>query len=324
MLYYLCIYYIILVYMGGVMYHFIINPNSRSSRGLFLWEKIKSRLEEKNIEYLSHITSHSKDASKIVSEITINNTKTIIIVVLGGDGTLNEVINGVTSFKNVILGYIPIGSSNDFARSLRLSTKPLEALNTILNPKYFKSIDYGILTTDEGTKNFIVSSGIGYDASVCLEINHSPIKKLLNKIGLGKFTYAALGIKQIFDYKPSDTTIILNDQEKILVKNMLFCSIHNLKYEGGGFLFCPHADCTDNTLDICVVENVSILKILLLLPLAFFGKHLLFKGIKNYKCNKIVVFSNSALPVHTDGEPIKKQIEISATCSKEKIRIITG
>lgn len=307
------------------MYHFIINPDSQSGKGLILWKKIRRRLDELEVSYHFYITSRSHDATKIAEEITMIETEnTRIITVLGGDGTLNEVINGISSFYNILLGFIPVGSSNDFARSLHLSTEPLEALEHILNPKHYKTIDYGVLSSDRASRNFIVSSGIGYDASVCSAADTSPFKNIFNKISLGKFTYAMLGIRMLFRYKPVDAYILLDHGKKISVKNMLFASIHNQKYEGGGFMFCPNADNTDNLLDICVVENISRLKILFLLPLAFLGKHVYFKEIKNYRCKTIELTAASPLPVHTDGESFKKREYIHASCAEEKICIITG
>lgn len=307
------------------MYHFIVNPQSRSRKGMSIWQQIKFKLDSLNIKYAAHLTSRSHEAVQIAREITLIETaKTNIIVILGGDGTLNEVINGISSFDNIILGYIPIGSSNDFAKGLELSMDPMEALSIILNPKSYKTIDYCVLNYGKSSKNFIVSSGIGYDASVCSIINTSPIKKFLNYIGLGKFGHAVIGIKEIFGYCPSDATILLDNNTTISVKNMLFTSIHNLKYEGGGFLFCPKADGSDDMLDLCVVENISKLKFLLLLPFAFFGKHILFKEIKNYKCKQVEIRTSTPLPVHTDGETITAQTHIFAACNKEKICVITG
>ena len=307
------------------MYHFIINPNACSSRGILLWKEIKSVLNKENVEFNSYITSHSHNATEIAREITtIETSKQNIIVILGGDGTLNEVINGITSFKNLIIGYIPTGSSNDFARSLKLKTKPLEALECVLHPKQYKKIDYGILRTENGPKNFIVSAGMGYDASVCEEANISSAKTFLNKLRLGKLTYATLGIKKLFSYSPEDAEIILDKTKTIKVKNMLFTSIHNNRYEGGGFLFCPKADNSDGLLDICVAENISSLKFLFSLPLAFFGKHLIIKGVENYRCKEIEIKSTTPRPIHTDGETLQRQLHISASCGDDQICIITG
>lgn len=307
------------------MYHFIINPNSCSNRGLLQWKEIKAKLTKDNVSFLSHITSHSHNATEIAREITtIETSKKTIIVILGGDGTLNEVINGLSSFKNIVIGYIPTGSSNDFARALKLKTKPLEALECILHPKTFKKIDCGILKTAEGTRNFIVSSGIGYDASVCEESMTSSAKTFLNKFRLGKLTYTALGIKMLYSYTPEDATIILDKTNTIQIKKMLFTSIHNNKYEGGGLLFCPKADNSDGLLDICVAQNISKLKFLAALPLAFFGKHTIMKGIDNYRCKSIEVRVPSPRPVHTDGETVERQTVISASCGKEQLYVITG
>ncbi len=305
------------------MYHFIINPNSCSSKSLKKWKEIKSKLTREKVNFESHITSKSRNACQIAREITaIETSKKNILVILGGDGTLNEVINGITSFENLILGYIPTGSSNDFARSLRLKTNIMDALECVLHPKKYAHLDYGVLSTKDDSKNFLVSSGIGYDAAVCEEANKSSAKNFLNVFGLGKLTYGVLGIKNVFSYQPKNATITIDNSSTFKVNNMLFTSIHNNRYEGGGFLFCPDADSSDGILDLCVTENISKLKFLVSLPFAVFGKHTIFKGVETYRCNSVEIQTDNPLPVHTDGETIDRQTKISVKCGNEKICII--
>ena len=85
-----------------------------------------------------------KDAGKIASEITEDGQEHMFVV-LGGDGTLNEVLSGIKSLEKVTLGYIPIGSSNDFARGTGIPGDPFEALDTILSPKKVEKMDIGVL-----------------------------------------------------------------------------------------------------------------------------------------------------------------------------------
>ena len=98
-----------------MIYHFIVNPRARSGLGEMLWKQLEPELCRKRIDYQIHLTTKKKDAGKIASKITEDGQEHMFVV-LGGDGTLNEVLSGIKSLEKVTLGYIPIGSSNDFAR----------------------------------------------------------------------------------------------------------------------------------------------------------------------------------------------------------------
>ena len=163
------------------MYYFIINPNSSSGKSSRFWWLIKEELDKNKIPYSVHFSREEGHASQLTSEICSKSEEIKNIVVLGGDGTLNEVINGISDFSKIILGYIPSGSSNDLARSLNIPKKPLKALEKILNPKKIQYFDLGLMHFPDSnlpSRKFICSSGIGYDASVCHEVQRSSLRKI--------------------------------------------------------------------------------------------------------------------------------------------------
>lgn len=127
------------------MYHFIINPKSRTGTGLKVWHIVQAAVDEKKVEYTHHFTHHEFHATKIAENICSTYSGIKNIIVLGGDGTVNEVINGIDNYNEVILGYIPSGSSNDLARSLKISKDPLVVLDRILAGKHFEYVDHGIV-----------------------------------------------------------------------------------------------------------------------------------------------------------------------------------
>ena len=94
------------------MYSFIINPNARSGKGLRAWKLIEHRLEEKSVPYQVFFTKYQGHATQIARTLTQEKDCRSLIV-LGGDGTLNEAVNGIADLARVTLGYIPIGSSNE-------------------------------------------------------------------------------------------------------------------------------------------------------------------------------------------------------------------
>lgn len=307
------------------MYHFIINPKSSSGRGIRYWWTVKDELEKRQIPYTSVLTQHTGHAVNLARQICSDYPGIKNIVILGGDGTVNEVINGITDYDKVLLGYIPSGSSNDLARSLSIPRDPIEALNHILKPIHFKYLDYGqIIFPDHETapRKFICSSGIGYDASVCLEVQESPLKKSLNRFGAGKFVYIAIAMKQLLTAKRMDATVIVDKHKKSTYHKVLLISSMIHKYEGGGLLMAPHADPTDHKLSVCLVHGMSRIKALFLLGTIFTGKHIHFKGVEAFHCSEIEITADLNSAVHADGEVPLVCSHIKVSCIPQQIRMI--
>lgn len=304
------------------MYTFIVNPHARSGLGQEVWDALEAALKRENIPYEVFFTKYQKHATNITSQIT-SDGKEHTIVALGGDGTVNEVVNGIRDFEKTTFGYIPVGSGNDFARGLKLPTEPLEALHTILKRPCLHPVNVGELSYKDKKRKFAVSAGIGFDADICHEVVVSRVKFILNKIKLGKLTYVFVALHRLFATKPCKVTVTMDGGKPVTFSSVYFVAMMNQQYEGGGVRFCPKAKNDDDRLDIIIASNVSKLKVLLLLPLAFFGLHVHFKGVTVASCRQIEICAENTLPVHTDGEPIFLQRRVSALCIPQKLRVIT-
>lgn len=303
------------------MYTFIVNPNARTGLGLKTWKTLELILKERGISYQVFFTKYQKHATRITRRLT-EEKKQRMIIVLGGDGTINEVVNGISDLSETTLGYIPIGSSNDFARGMGLSTDPVSALEHILFPTRFAYVNIGVLNYQNKKRRFAVSSGFGFDAGVCHQILVSNLKKILNRLHLGKLSYAGVAIRRILALTPRQMTLILDHDRHIIFDRVYFAAAMNQKVEGGGFKFCPKADPSDDMLDVIVVAGLSKLKILTLLPTAFKGWHIHFKGVYTYRCKEAEFRSENPLPVHTDGEPVFLQRHVNLSLEKEHLRLI--
>ncbi|MDI9510115.1 MAG: diacylglycerol kinase family lipid kinase [Clostridiales bacterium] len=309
------------------MYHFIINPKSSSGKGIKYWWTVKKELDSQKIAYTADFTQDEGHATELTRQVC-NRYKSIKnIIILGGDGTVNEVINGIDNYDEVLLGYIPSGSSNDLARSLGIPKNPIKALSNILKPKQFLYLDYGEISfLDKNQKlksrKFGCSSGAGYDAAVCHEVQSSVLKKRLNKYGLGKFIYLAIAIKQIFSVKFLDATVTLDGVKKGKYKNILLVSSMIHKFEGGGLRMAPKASPTDGKLDVCLVHGLPRPIVLLLMPTIIFGKHIYFKGVEYFKCSSIEIDFDKKAAIHTDGEAPTHSSHMMIRCNPRKIRMI--
>ena len=305
------------------MYYFIVNPKSSSGKGAKIWDALEQKLRKKKISYEVFFTKGILHAAELANTL-INSKTPCTIVAVGGDGTANEVINGLAAGSGITFGYIPTGSSNDLARGLGLPSDPLQALEIILNPTRIHDMRIGINSSGTAARHFAVSTGIGFDAAVCHEALHSRLKKILNKFRLGKLTYTGIALRQLIRLKPSAMELVLDNQKKFFYRNVYLISVMNVKYEGGGLMFCPEAVSDDDYLDICVVENISKFNMLRLLPLAFQGKHIHAKGVHIFRCHTAVIRSDVSLPVHTDGEYHGHRDHITVTLDTAHLSFITG
>lgn len=303
--------------------YFIVNPSSSSNNGKLLWDRIKKYLSDNNIDCEIFITENKYDATKFAYDITsTDNDNQKLLVVFGGDGTLNEVLNGIVYFDNLMFCYIPSGSGNDFARGMNLKFDIETSMDSIVNPMLFKEIDYGVINYNNTTRRFIVSSGIGYDACICERVNSSKLKQYLNKVKLGKLSYLVFGVLQMIKLRLTSADITLSSGQKMHFDRLLFSSAHILPYEGGGFKFCPDANGSDDYIDICIAGNLSKLKMLFLIPIAKFGKHVGFKGINVYRCKTAEIKCNKKMAVHTDGETWEHTKNIIFACGTNKIKLV--
>lgn len=323
------------------MYYIIVNPASKTGKGKKIWAELEPVLIEKKIEYKVLFSKKAGHVIYLVHELCehiLSKSKEALLnlIVLGGDGTLNESLQGITDFSRVRIGYIPTGSSNDFARDMKYPETPLECLNNILDCREPKIMDLGLLeykkeakssssSTDNSTigkRYFDVSCGIGYDAAICEEALSSPIKKFLNHFGLGKLVYLIISLKQLISTKNGDCTMTLDESNKIELPNFLFVASMIHQYEGGGFMFCPNADYHDGVIDICAVSDISKFTVLKALPKALKGKHFVYKGIEKYSASKITIETANPCWVHTDGEIPANSTSITLTCLKDTLQIL--
>lgn len=304
-------------------YYFIVNPGSRTGNGRELWNKLEEKIKKSGIEYEVFFTEKDKGATEIAKSICSQHPEMKRIVMAGGDGTANEVVNGLEGYSNIILGYIPTGSSNDLARGLGIRQDPEAALDRVLKPKEFKDIDHGFADFgDEGSRKFAVSSGIGYNADICYQADTSKLKCFLNKIHLGKMIYYILGFKNIFTNKRAKAKIVIDGKRVITYDDVMFADAMNTLYEGGGMPMGPGADPTDGKVTVCVVHGISRLKHLLLMGSILKGKHIYHKGVELFTCKTFDITTERPLVVHTDGEYAGRHAHVRFSCLPEQIKMM--
>ncbi len=303
------------------MYHFIINPNSRSGQGELIWQQIKARLEQEKIPYKAYKTGYPGHDARLAAMITAENENPTIIV-MGGDGTIHGVLTGIRDLDRVVFGFIPTGSGNDFCRGMGIPHDAMRAYDNIMHCTSPSLLDVPYVKSERRNQRFGISAGIGYDAAVCHEVASSPAKDILNRLHLGKLVYLAVALKQILFLTPRSASLVLDGNRRFRYQKMYFAAVMNQKYEGGGFKFCPEALTDDGLLDVIVVEGLSRLRILVSLPSAFWGGHVKIPGIHVFQCRKADISCSSPMAVHLDGEAAGVRKKLSVRLEPQKIKIL--
>ena len=286
------------------MYHFIVNLNSRTGKARKIWEELREELERREVMYALHETKYAGHAIDISRRLVKSADEPVKIIVLGGDGTFNEVINGARDYDKIILGYIPTGSGNDLARGLALPDNPMENLNRILNSTEYLNMDLGCISWDEGEskKYFAVSAGVGVDADVCRRVLYSFLIKVLNKIGLGKLTYALLTIESLFATPPMNAHIVADRVDYGIIDKVTFIALMNHKCEGGGVPMSPTADALDGKLSMCCIHSIGKWRCLSLFPTLLGGKHINNPAYLGVDFKEADIVLKTPYVWHTDGE----------------------
>lgn len=305
------------------MIHVVVNEKSKTGKGQSVWMQVKETLDYQKIEYRVYKTEYEGHATCIAKQLSETIKDDEKVVILGGDGTINEFINGITDFDKILLGIVPSGSGNDFARGLGIKGTPEFLLNRILDAKNHHTIDIGKITlVDTGMeRKFAISSGLGLDAIVCKKANKSKLKKKLNKLGLGQITYIVLTVINLFTMETMDAQIKFDGGTRS-IKNMIFSAAMNFSAEGGGVPMAPGADAKDGLLSICCVHGIPKWKTFFYLPLLVMAKHENIKGFDIINSGYFHLKAKQPMVLHTDGEYIADVKEVIYECLPEKLKII--
>lgn len=263
-------------------YVFIINPASGKTDYDKIKQNIMKTLENENYEIYE--TKAPKEATEIASRF--KNEENTIVYSVGGDGTLNEVVNGIAEGK-CKLGIIPTGSGNDFYRTLKeAQTENVRLDLGKVNGRYFINI-----------------ASVGMDAETCNNAN-----KIKSKIKLHSSYYLAL-IHTFLTFKSK--SLKLKIDKNVYAGDYIIAAICNGKYYGGGFKIAPVASFDDNQFDIYLVSKASKFKLIKILASLLKSEHEKYNEVRKYTGKNITITSENNLIVNIDGEiTISKNIEI--------------
>ncbi len=274
------------------MFEIIINPNAGKGKSIVALAELEKRLSQKNIKFNIHKTERAKHATEIAEKLTENGAK---LIVLGGDGTFNEVLNGIKDFENTTVGFVPCGTGNDYVKATAIPISTSKAIDNIINGR----TGYTDYIQMNGTRCLNVAGG-GMDTDVL--VRYSEMKFLK-----GKIKYFASLISVLLHLRFHKVKISVDDGED-MEKSVFLISIANGKYIGGGMAISPMSKVDDGLLNVVVVNEIKPSKVLSLLISFLNGKHIKKPCCEEFLCKKARLEMLDDGKVQADGEILDKKI----------------
>lgn len=286
----------------GKEWFVIVNPVAGGGHGLTDYPQIAKLLRDHNVEHTSVFTEHKFHATELAVEAVRRGFRRIIVV--GGDGTLNEVVNGLfiqseVEPNDILLAVIAVGTGNDWVRSFGTPLHYSEAIRAICEEHSFLQ-DVAKVTYTESkfrqTRYMANVAGVGFDAYVISIFNHWKAKGYN-----GRWLYLLSIVRAFFAYKSSGMRIELDGEE--IYNNLLFSiALGICKYNGGGIQQLPHAVANDGLIDLTLIKPVHWWHIVFRVKRLFNGGIYSIGHVKHARGSHVRILSVPPAMLECDGE----------------------
>ena len=273
----------------------LVNPSSGRERATEYAWAICSRLRERYDGVEIFLTMGDGDAERAAVQAVADGCSTIFVA--GGDGTLNEAVNGVATagaLDRVTFGIVPLGTGNDFAAALGIPVEIEEALHILLEGR--------TLAVDVGRVNdrlFLNTSGGGFIAEVSVAV--TPHLKTI----AGRLAYLVGGAHALLEYEPMRATVTANPGDVRVGLGLYAFAVCNSRLIGGGRLIAPEASIDDGLLDVCLIESMSTLDFVALARKVAGGDHVNDPRVRYLKASSVVIEVDRDIRINTDGEVLE-------------------
>ena len=274
----------------------IVNPVSGTDSALDHLTLINERLREGIGVVDIVITVAEEDATRAAEQAVRDGYDHLFVA--GGDGTLNEVLNGVGrvagGFDAVTLGLIPLGTGNDFATALGVPEDVDAALQVLLEGVPLR-VDIG----EVNDRYFINVSAGGFIADVSDAVN--PRMKTI----AGKLAYLIGGAQVVFSHEPVGTQVVGKPGPNLMNIALNTFAVCNSKLVGGGRLIAPDAVINDGLLDVCLIESMPTFDFLALLMRVSKGEHVSDERVTYFRATELEFAFDRTIKVNTDGQVLE-------------------
>jgi len=276
----------------------IVNPVAGANSTRRKWSRIRQLLKRVGLSFDYQYTEGVGHAIELARAAASDGYRYLVAV--GGDGTVNEVANGILSSTNsttTALGIVSTGTGSDFVRSVGIPRDYTSACSFLTSSRRLL-IDVGVVEYQrqgETVKRFFVNAaGVGFDAAVVEATERLP------KYFGGTVPYLAGLMRTLFRYR--NKPIVLRIGDKVESARVLNVAVANGCYLGGGMRIAPEASLDDNLLDVVVVGNIGKFELLKALPMVYKGTHVNHPKVRMEKATHILVESSEPILVYADGE----------------------
>ena len=283
---------------------FIVNPNAGSRKGIRDWPRILKLIMESGISHEFALTTHRGHAIDLTLDCLKQGHRRIAVV--GGDGTLNEVLNGIyqqneIDKKEILIGMIPVGTGNDWCRMFNIPFDYKKALDVLIQEKTFVQ-DVGKVThyhNDKAEERYFMNvAGMGYDALVNKKTN------ILKEKGRGgPLTYFYFVFASLFQYTFMEAVIEV-DGESVFKGEIFSMNVGICKYNGGGMMQVPFAVPDDGLLDVTRIKKAPKYIVIRHVRKLYDGSLVNLPIVKTFRGKEIRIRSTGRIYLETDGESL--------------------
>ena len=276
----------------------IVNPVAGAGRTAKKWPQIMSLLKGIGLHFEHDITEAPGHAIELAKSAVGKGYR--LVVSVGGDGTINEIVNGLHdagSMADVMLGIISTGTGSDYIRTIGISPRHVEACQCFVSPRKI-TVDLGVVEYfDRGQavrRLFVNFAGLGFDAEV--------VKATTQRFKyLGSLPSYLLGLlTTLVCYQNKRVTLKLDGQTE--ERKVCVVLMGNGRYGGGGMLATPHADLMDGLLDVLIIDDLSKPDLLWSLPRVYRGTHLTHPKVTVKRAREVEILPTEPMSLQADGE----------------------
>ena len=281
--------------MPGDAWAIIANPAAGRRRALACAEALAESARRSGAAATVAATSGPGNAEDLARDAVSSGATRV--VACGGDGTVHEVVNGIKAADadaaNVAFGVVPCGRCNDFSFALGLPKDPDEAAASLVDSPV-RVIDLGLI----GERYFATIATLGFDSEVGQYVDQGSVPSYLR--GAAAYLYGA--VVKLAGYRAPWVALRWDSGE--YSGDFFMAATANTARYGGRIRIAPSALLDDGLLDVCLVQSVTRLQVLRMMPTTFYGGHVKHPAVSIHKTRRLEIDSRDPLPVWADGEPI--------------------
>lgn len=308
-------------------YYFIVNPRAGSGKTMYEWMPAERKLKRLGIPCDIALTDHKRHATSLAQQAAAEGYRRIIAV--GGDGSLHEVFNGICRWcaatgvptEEFLIGVVPIGSGNDWIRSLGIPNDTTEVVDLISDRSCRGTMDVIRVKSSGGKTAYMANiGGVGFDSHVCKRVNTQKESGRRGKlIYLNSLRYTIFNLKSIY-------ISVVADGEVVFTGLCFSVAFGNGKYSGSGMRQVPLAVMDDGLVDYAIIPKAPIRKVLRELPRLFNGTLHQSEYVVSGKCRSLQIVpmdEQSGDIFELDGE-IEGWLPMSIEITGHRINVVKG